>query len=178
MIEFTKDEGKSEGVFTVSPQFTNDVIIGCQFLSDHGVSMDFERECFTSMMEGRVKEQVFYRSTQFREAESDIQGLETSYVLTHVPVGQRPNITSAGCKVTDTHLKAPGHSPSRSQPAVAGDYFVNVAHVGEHSDDVSFSDNISVLRDVASPMYLQGNGSLQGAESDLYIIMFPSYEMM
>lgn len=116
MIEFTIGEAKFERVFMVSPQLTNGVIMACQFLRDYGVNMDFERECFTYMIEGRVKEQVLYRSAEFLEAESEVQGLGTSHILTHVPVGQRPHITSAGCKVTDTHLKAPGHSPSgRSQ---------------------------------------------------------------
>jgi hypothetical protein len=30
-IEFTIGEGKFQGVFVVSPQVANDVIIGCQF---------------------------------------------------------------------------------------------------------------------------------------------------
>jgi hypothetical protein len=61
VIEFTIREGKFEGVFMGSLQLTNDVIIGCQFLRDYSVNLDFDRVSFTYMMEGRVKEQVFFR---------------------------------------------------------------------------------------------------------------------
>jgi hypothetical protein len=140
--------------------------------------MDFEKDCFTFMMEGRIKEQVFYRSTELREAESDIQGLGASHILTHVVVGQRPNITSAGCKVIDTHLKAPGHSPSRSQPAIADDHFINVARwasIGMTFRSVTIFPScktwlLRCIYGVMVPFNVQ--------RSTLYVIMFTTYEMI
>jgi hypothetical protein len=46
MVEFTIGEGKFEGVFMVSPQLTNDVILGCQFLEEYTVSIDLKKGKF------------------------------------------------------------------------------------------------------------------------------------
>jgi hypothetical protein len=44
LIEFTLGEDEFESIFLISPQLTHDVILGCQLLKEHGMSINFEEE--------------------------------------------------------------------------------------------------------------------------------------
>jgi hypothetical protein len=47
LSEFTVGNYRFESVFMVSSQLTNESIIGCQFLKEYGVSINFDRGTFS-----------------------------------------------------------------------------------------------------------------------------------
>jgi hypothetical protein len=48
-----------ETILLISPQLNNDAIFGCQFLREHGGTIDFNSEKFTYVCDGTTGEQTF-----------------------------------------------------------------------------------------------------------------------
>jgi hypothetical protein len=63
MTEFTIGRDLFDVNFLISPQLVKDSILRCQFMKEHGISLNFERESFTYFKGGNVKEHLFYQPT-------------------------------------------------------------------------------------------------------------------
>jgi hypothetical protein len=59
MVEFTTGRDLLEVNFFISPQLVNDAILGCQVMKEHGISLNFESECFIYFKGGTVKKHLF-----------------------------------------------------------------------------------------------------------------------
>jgi hypothetical protein len=63
LIPFAIGTETFETNFFVSPQLINDAILGCQFMRDYGINLNFERGTFTYAAGGEAKEQTFYQTS-------------------------------------------------------------------------------------------------------------------
>jgi hypothetical protein len=106
--------------------------------------LDFKRECFTYKTKGQVKECVFYQPAKICEADSDAQGIGTSFIPTPVVQGQHSSNLSAGYMDVDTQLKASDLPFSKQQPAMR-DAFISIAEASELYDDEMFVDKCAIL---------------------------------
>jgi hypothetical protein len=59
LIEFRIGEDKFESVFLITPQLTSGAIIGCQFLKEYEIAINFARSKFSYVRDGIVKECSF-----------------------------------------------------------------------------------------------------------------------
>jgi hypothetical protein len=62
MIAFTIGTKMFESNFFISPQLVNDAILGCQFMQDYGINLNFKRGSFTSFRDNEVQEHMFYQT--------------------------------------------------------------------------------------------------------------------
>jgi hypothetical protein len=58
-IEFTVGVDRFECVFMVSSQLRNEAIIGCQFLKEYGICIDFIKGSISYVRYGVLKEHEF-----------------------------------------------------------------------------------------------------------------------
>jgi hypothetical protein len=54
-------------VIFIPPQLINDAILGCQFLKEYGITLDFKRGSSTYFKDGRVQEQLFIQPAGCQE---------------------------------------------------------------------------------------------------------------
>jgi hypothetical protein len=59
LIEFTVGEDSFESVFMISSQLNNDAIIGCQFLKEYGIVIDFHKGSFSYVRGTQLREHLF-----------------------------------------------------------------------------------------------------------------------
>jgi hypothetical protein len=59
LIEFTVGKDLFESVFMISSQLTNDAIIGCQFLREYGIVIDFHKGTFSYVRGTELREHLF-----------------------------------------------------------------------------------------------------------------------
>jgi hypothetical protein len=59
LIEFTVGEDLFENVFMISSQLTNEAIIGCQFLREYGIVIDFHKGTFSYVRGTQLREHLF-----------------------------------------------------------------------------------------------------------------------
>jgi hypothetical protein len=68
MIECAIGSNFFESNFFISPQLINDaILVGCQFLKEYGITLDFKRGSFTYFKDGRVQEQLFIQPAGCQE---------------------------------------------------------------------------------------------------------------
>jgi hypothetical protein len=97
-----------ETIFLISPQLNNDAILGCQFLREHGVSINFSSETFEYVRNGVTRERVFAPKATMQGACSNDSG--------GVIERRHPEGTSTGPQIHPTPVDC-GESPSRSKAA-------------------------------------------------------------
>jgi hypothetical protein len=51
-----------EANFFISPQLVNDAILGCQFMKDYGINLNFDKGNFSYFKGNEVKEHTFYQT--------------------------------------------------------------------------------------------------------------------
>jgi hypothetical protein len=79
-ITFTVGTEMFETNFFVSPQLTNDAILGCQCMKDYGINLNFERGSFSYFRNNEVKEQSFRRTAgSVKVGNSDLRDKEAGY---------------------------------------------------------------------------------------------------
>jgi hypothetical protein len=59
LIEFTVGGDTFESVFMISSQLTNEAIIGCQFLREYGIVIDFHKGTFSYVRGTQLREHLF-----------------------------------------------------------------------------------------------------------------------
>jgi hypothetical protein len=59
LLEFHVGEDLFEAVFFISPQLSNDVILGCNFLKEYKMHLHFDSETLEYVRDGTVKRHVF-----------------------------------------------------------------------------------------------------------------------
>jgi hypothetical protein len=85
-----------ENVFMISPQLTNEAIIGCQFLKEYCIRINFDSGIISYVQEGIMREQAFAAKAEcpaVRRNERGVTG-ESPYP-NHSSSGQRPTNPSA-----------------------------------------------------------------------------------
>jgi hypothetical protein len=93
MIEFITGRDLLEVNFFISPRLVNDAILGCQFMKEDGISINFERESFTCFNGENVAEHFFfYQPTGASEVGYSDRCSEETYTPTHSYLGQHPTI--------------------------------------------------------------------------------------
>lgn len=107
LIEFSMGRDVFETIVLVAPQLNSDVILGCQFLREHGVTINFRSETFTYVRDGETREQMFAPRDTLQGACSSDNGEvpEPNKPRSRSP-GQRPIHQPADCGTP--------HPPSRA----------------------------------------------------------------
>jgi hypothetical protein len=107
LIEFSIGRDVFETIVLVAPQLNNDAILGCQFLREHGVTINFRSEKFTYVRHGETREQPFAPRAKLQGACCGDNGEvpETSNKRSR-SLGQRPYLNPADCDAS--------HPPSRA----------------------------------------------------------------
>jgi predicted aspartyl protease len=97
-IEIRVGVDRFECVFMVSSQLRNDAIIGCQFLKQYGIFIDFSKGSISYVREGVLKEHEFTTMTRLQSVTSNDYGEVREIILpnTHSTV-QRTQSFSANC---------------------------------------------------------------------------------
>jgi hypothetical protein len=72
-LEFTIGDDVFEGVFLISPQLINSVLIGCDFATDYKVTIDFDNRCFAYERDGVRKSCKFSHSSTSNAGSSDVR---------------------------------------------------------------------------------------------------------
>jgi hypothetical protein len=105
VIEFSIGKDLFEVNFFISPQLINDAILGCQFMKENEVSLNFERETFSYVKEGLVKEQQFYQPAATLEVGCSDRHSRDTNALTCSYSGQYPVIIPADCNLSVSLLE-------------------------------------------------------------------------
>jgi hypothetical protein len=97
-VEFTIGADRFEQVFMVSSQLKNDMIIGCQFLKEFGVCIDFYKGAISYVRHGVLKEHEFVTSVKSQSAIDNGGGQAKAAVLSKPPsTAQKPRTLLAEC---------------------------------------------------------------------------------
>ena len=95
LLEFTVGDDEFEGVFMVSPQLSNDAILGCQFLREFGIIIDFKHESIKYVRGDVGREHVFAMIGTLQKVSKNVSG---EVVLSNpMSAVQRTQVLSAGC---------------------------------------------------------------------------------
>jgi hypothetical protein len=86
LIEFKIGEDKFEGVFMISPQLTNDAIIGCQLLNEYEINIQFGKGTISYLRDG-IHKQVKFNQEQIKEQESNSKLFNLQKII-HTPEKQ------------------------------------------------------------------------------------------
>jgi hypothetical protein len=82
MIAFTIGKELFDVNFFISPQFVNNAILGCQFMKEYGINLNFEKESFTYFREGGIREHSFYQPTGALEVGHSNRSSKEAAILT------------------------------------------------------------------------------------------------
>jgi hypothetical protein len=145
-IEFTVGVDRFESVFMVSSQLRNDAIIGCQFLKEYGICIDFSKGSSSYIRDSVLKEHEFTTMTKLQSVTSNDRGEVREIILpnTH-STAQQPHSFFANCvDPFPTRAVNSCSNPTQMQIRVAGQkYELN-------SDDGSPSFFVSLGRTMES----------------------------
>jgi hypothetical protein len=129
LIIFTVGTEMIETNFFVSPQLTNDAILGCQFMKDYGINLNVETGSFSYFRNNEVEEYSFCQTAGSVKVGSGELRDEEATVPTSDRTGQHPTITTADCPFPVTLAKTRDlQVPLSPQPQLTGGYL---------SDDVT-----------------------------------------
>jgi hypothetical protein len=67
LVEFSLGEDEFETHFLISPQLINEAILGCQFMRDCGIGLNFETEKLTYVIGNQIIERPFYKPLNVEE---------------------------------------------------------------------------------------------------------------
>jgi hypothetical protein len=111
LIEFTVGSDVFESVFMITAQLNNEAIIGCQFLKEYGVSINFDRGTLSYVRGGVLREQEFATKARLQNVICDDRsGTRESFLQNNPSTGQRPQPLSADCTTTIPTRTVPSHS--------------------------------------------------------------------
>jgi hypothetical protein len=158
LIEFNTGSDLFEGIFMVSPQLANDAIIGCQFLREYGVGIDFKKSSFCYAKNGEPREHLFHQKSGPQEETGDDTVLEDN----------RPHITPP---------LRPGLLPHSSYPTLPTPHKPSTVGCVPHPPSAVYANNrrkkskASEFEDVAASsefnMYEGNDSLLPGTSGDL-----------
>jgi hypothetical protein len=124
-VEFMIGTDRFEQVFLVSSQLKNDMIIGCQFLQEFGVCIDFCKGAISYVRHGVQKEHEFVTSVELHSA------LDNGFGQAKAEVPSKPHTLLVECsdlipKEAVYDYPNPSHSHTRA-----------VVETGRNSEDCS-----------------------------------------
>jgi hypothetical protein len=64
MVTFIVRTEEFEANFFISPQLVNEAILGCQFIKNYGINLNFERGSFSYFRDNVEKEHLFYQTPE------------------------------------------------------------------------------------------------------------------
>jgi hypothetical protein len=99
-----------ETIVLVSPQLNSDAILGCQFLREHGVIINFHSETFTYVRYGEAREQTFAPRAKLQGAGCSDRGEipQTLKPRSRSP-GERAILRPADCDPPHPPFRAAGN---------------------------------------------------------------------
>jgi hypothetical protein len=65
LVEFNLGKDEFEANFFISPQLINEAILGCQFMKDYGIGLNFETDKFTYVRGNQIIELILSQSTKY-----------------------------------------------------------------------------------------------------------------
>jgi hypothetical protein len=89
LIDFTVGQDSFESVFMISYQLTNEAIIGCQFLIEYGIRINFDLGTFSYVRKGILKEHAFLTKAGLPDVNSNDR--KETYYQIQPSAGQCPN---------------------------------------------------------------------------------------
>jgi hypothetical protein len=96
LVEFAIGHDLFESVFLISLQLTNEAIIGCQFLKEYGISIDFGKGTFSYVRGDVTSEHLFTTKVQSKKGACIDRGeTKDSFQQNNPSRGQRPHPLSA-----------------------------------------------------------------------------------
>jgi hypothetical protein len=97
LIEFTMENDLFESVFLISFQLKNDAIIGCQFLKEYGICINFSKGSVSYVRGDVMKEHAFVNRDSVQSARSNDRGQARERILQNNPsAGQTPGLEGIG----------------------------------------------------------------------------------
>jgi hypothetical protein len=160
-LEFTVGDDVFEEVFMVSPRLSNDAILGCQFLKEFGVTIDFKNESISYVRGEVMRHHEFTtKGTLQNGSDKNVSGKVGEVILSNtMSAVQRTQVLSADCNdLLKTRTVNSCLALRPSQPNIAGT---------EKCESVSDGISHSVQSLVWTMSVPKGSNSLEhGAESD------------
>jgi hypothetical protein len=87
-----------EGVFTGASQLRNDAIIGCQFLKEYGICINFSKGSISYVRDDVLIEQAFITKARLQSINCNDRGDTKEVILQNNPSTiQQPQTLSADC---------------------------------------------------------------------------------
>jgi hypothetical protein len=122
LIEFTAGNDLFESVFMVSSHLTNKAIIGCQFLKEYGVSINFKRGTFSYVRGAELREHSFVTNVGLKKVISDDQRvIGVPFRQNNPSRSHRPQPFSADCECNfPTRVVNSCSDPTPHQTVAAG----------------------------------------------------------
>jgi hypothetical protein len=152
-VEFTIGTDRFEQVFLVSSQLKNDMIIGCQFLKEFGICIDFSKGAISYVRHGVQKDHEFVTSVKVHSAIDNGSG------QTKADISSKPHTNLVECSDL-SHKEAvydyPNPSHSKTRAVVEAD------RDSEECSSIFFMFTERTLRNSGADSTLE----LQGAACD------------
>jgi hypothetical protein len=76
LLEFSIGNEPFEAVFLVAPQLNSDVILGCNFMREHGMKLRFDLGMLEFVCQGQTKSQAFEIQETEKSGEVQFRGIE------------------------------------------------------------------------------------------------------
>jgi hypothetical protein len=161
-IEFTVGTDQFENVFMVSSQLRNDAIIGCQFLKEYRICINFDKGAISYVRDGVLREHEFVTRARLQNTSSSECGDVNRVILpnTHSTV-QQPQNLSADCDDPDparavNSCSNPPHFQTRAEGSRYGVHPYNGSSSGflSHKGTLDVSKGNNSLDYVAAGEYL------------------------
>jgi hypothetical protein len=112
-LEFTIGTDRFEHVFMVSSQLRNEAIIGCEFMKEFGVCIDFRKGTIRYDREGELKEREFVTSVETPNNESEGSKVK-AVVLSNPPHPKSAESVDPELKGMDNSCFNPAHTQHRA----------------------------------------------------------------
>jgi hypothetical protein len=99
LVEFTMGSDLFESVFMVCSQLRNEAIIGCQFLIEYGISVNFNKNVINYIRSGSIREQAFLTEVRSHsERKSSSKQIREVIPQHPPPTGRQPPRSTADCE--------------------------------------------------------------------------------
>jgi hypothetical protein len=153
----------------ISSQLTNVAIIGCQFLREYGIVIDFHKGTFSYVRGTELREHLFTSKGESRDVRSkDQRETENPSLLNNLSRGHRPKTPPADCESNiPTRAANSCSDPNPYHTVRAGS--LRYKERGEEVWNIPLNEKTQCRSDEGEEK-LEDNGSLyNGTESDRFI---------
>jgi hypothetical protein len=158
LVAFDIGKDSFESVFMVSPQLANDAILGCQFLGEYGITIDFKKSNICYVRGDKLREYSYNQRSAIRCDRSEDRGTEGEHPHPSLIPGQGPAYTAGLTKPT----------PLTPDPKSCGTLSREAVEVGSKVSKNCCAANLTEFYGEADEVYVDLGQSpyVRGTESD------------